>query len=125
MMLQVRVTKNNEAKLVFHNGVFHHFLSPASSKKITCSFPGYSTDDLVNFTTTALHHLSSYDENIVDGVIRVDIFKNDEGKLVVNEFESLEARFFATKQAVTMETEAFLIEYWEKKIYASIGSLPN
>jgi hypothetical protein len=124
MMLQVRVTKSVEAKLIFHNGVFHHFLSP-SSKAITASFPGFSSDDVVNFASTAVQHLSSNDENIVDGLLRVDIFKNDEGKLVVNEFESLEARYFSTQQAIMMETEKFLNNYWEKKIYSSISSLPN
>lgn len=77
IMLQERVLKNKEAKLVFHNKQFHHFL-PASSS-IQCSFPGKSQLEVIAFATEALNSIAYREDFITDGLVRVDIFQNNEG----------------------------------------------
>jgi hypothetical protein len=37
------------------------------------------------------HQFGFHDHYILDGVVRVDVFKNGDGNLIVNELESLEA----------------------------------
>jgi hypothetical protein len=123
MMLQVKVLKNCEAKIVFLNGVYHHFLSP-STHMTTGSFEGFTKDGIINFASEAFSALSRNDEYILDGLVRVDLFQNNEGLLVVNEFESLEARYYASQQEVMMDTEEFLNNYWERKIYECIQMVP-
>ena len=51
---------------------------------------------------------------LLDGLIRVDIFINAKGEMVVNEFEGFEAGYADGKHDLTVEE--FLSEYWEKKI---------
>ena len=52
---------------------------------------------------------------IIDGLFRVDVFKNKQGMFVVNEFESLEANYDG---APNMEatTRSYLISYWLRKL---------
>jgi hypothetical protein len=119
MMLQVLVDCNQEAKLIFVSGVYHHFLGP-SSRQMRHSLRGTSGEDLIGFATRALEIISTSEDVVVDGLVRVDLFKNNEGNIVVNEFESLEARYFSSSQEVMMDTERFLTAYWESKIYLSI-----
>ena len=53
-------------------------------------------------------------ETCIDGLVRVDIMlSNDENKIIVNEFESLEANFYITKFAIEEESEVkiFLTQF--------------
>jgi len=119
MMLQERVNDNKEVKLVFLNGNFSHV---ASARK--CSLPGFTTEDLVSFAKEMLELLrSSSNHCILDGIVRVDIFKSNSGHLVVNEFESLDALYTGTSESCTNNTDLFLNLYWEGKIYNSICAL--
>jgi len=51
--------------------------------------------------------------SIIRGMLRVDIMCREDGVLVVNEFESLEA-FYTHKDHASRgaETEQFMIEFW-------------
>ena len=57
---------------------------------------------------------------ITDGLFRVDIFQTRQGKVVVNEFESLDANYDgeATCESVT---KTFLLAYWKKVIKAKLA----
>jgi len=48
---------------------------------------------------------------LLDGLVRVDFFENAKGLWVVNEFESLEARYESTAENDVI-VEDFLIQYW-------------
>ena len=54
-----------------------------------------SNEELMQFAETAVSMLKTRcPETCIDGLLRVDImFSNDESKMIVNEFESLEANF--------------------------------
>ena len=116
IMFQVKVSNTSEAKLVFLNGVFHHFLGPCNHK-IVKTLGSHKPAKIIEFASEALATLSLNEDVIVDGLIRVDVFVNNEDCLVLNEFESLEARYFNSKQEVMIDTKVFLINYWETKIY--------
>ena len=53
---------------------------------------------------------------VVDGLVRVDLLQCRDGRLVVNEFESLEARFNSGKVQDEMEMAALLQIYWYRKL---------
>lgn len=108
IMLQVRMKYNREVKLEFLGGQYKYFMS-CDVSTVTKSLPGHSNEDIIFFAAQALH-----DECIVDGLVRVDIFSNNEGNLVVNELESLEARWFTRGDTHFAKSETFLQKYWGK-----------
>lgn len=121
LMLQERVDQNKEAKLCFLNMKFSHLISSTTTRK---SQRGFSTEELISFAYNALKMLetSCRGSCILDGLVRVDLFKSNDGKLVVNEFESLEARYFGDVAEMT-QVENFLKDYWEIKISHCVNKL--
>jgi len=70
-------------------------------------------DTLLQFANEAVSRfVTNIPFAITDGLFRVDIFQTQEGKLVVNEFESLEANYSSKKEALHLKTYDFLIKYW-------------
>ena len=61
---------------------------------------------------------------ITDGLLRVDIFKNKDGKYVVNEFESLDADYYGASSShlKTCQTSSFLREPESIEYFGSSGS---
>lgn len=53
---------------------------------------------------------------ITDGLFRVDIFQTAAGKMVVNEFESLDAEYQSPASGTAEATYTFLEKYWCHKI---------
>ena len=74
------------------------------------------TDSLLDFAGRAIERLRlNAPFTITDGLLRVDIFQDVTGEMVVNEFESLDANYSALTH-LQMATYSFLIKYWENKI---------
>lgn len=118
MMLQQRVTDNGEVKLCFLNKRFSHILQGDGLKQ---SFKGYTQDDIILFAYHCLNSLSHLDNVfIIDGMVRVDLFKDDQGLLVLNELESLDATYFTTKEKQAFQTVQFLENYWIEKICENV-----
>ena len=122
MMLQVRLDPVKEVKLVFMGGEFQYIMASGVSN-VYMSLKGHTTKQLIEFATSAIQRVSRHDEYILDGVVRVDLFQNNDGKLVVNEFESLEARRYASCHVEFDKLTALLDTYWEKMIYKAIALL--
>lgn len=75
---------------------------------------------LKSFASECLDLLEKSDQHFaLDGLVRVDIF-NANGRLVVNEFEGIEAVYFANNVVDEMNVNSDLENFWEDKIYASI-----
>ena len=110
---------NREVKLIFLNGEYSHSLSTTVSS-VKMSFPDIDETDMIAFATSVLQTVAQHDEYILDGLVRVDLFRNDEGELVVNELEGLEARFFTTVTNKLTDCQHWLENYWEKKILTCI-----
>jgi hypothetical protein len=73
--------------------------------------------DLLQFAQTALERLrSNAPFAITDGLFRVDIFQTITGRMVVNEFESLDAEYQSKISGTDEATYSFLERYWYQKL---------
>lgn len=108
-MMQPRMECRTEAKVVCFNGTAMYIA--------TTLFHGGSigtTDEMLEFAEKAIRDLAkACPFAILDGLVRVDIFRNKAGQLVVNEFESLEADFAHNKKDGDVFTALSL--YWFNK----------
>lgn len=98
---------------------FSHF---AKVKDSVQSFkPYFDSADLIAFAVKVLQVLNVERKCfILDGLVRVDLFMNDDNDLVVNELESLDANYLCASSTRECETSHFLACYWESKIYNGI-----
>jgi hypothetical protein len=87
---------------------------------VRLSLPGISQPALLAFGTSIIKCISEHDEFILSGLVRVDIMVNNEGHLVLNELESLEARHDTLEPNLSASCFSILSEYWEKVIYECI-----
>jgi hypothetical protein len=99
-MLQPRMGNRFENKVVCWNGKALYI-----SERKRAGGAQYATDaQLFEFAEHAidtLHIKCPY--AILDGLVRVDIFENQNNRLLVNEFESLEAMFLGSQQVAALE----------------------
>jgi len=119
-MIQPCMYNRKEYKVVALNNVPTYIASIASGRGKK-SAGGVNqqfgdTDSLLEFAGKAI---GTFRLNapfaITDGLFRVDVFQDVTGKMVVNEFESLDANYSALTH-LQMATHSFLIKYWENKI---------
>ena len=61
----------------------------------------------------------SFGAFLSDGICRVDLFCTTDGRLVVNEFESLDAAFYGSNEE-DFHTAEFLIAYYETMLRNNI-----
>jgi hypothetical protein len=124
MMLQEKILTGPgrvapEAKICFLNKKYSHFVNGSKCVK---SFSNFSKHEIIAFASSALEALKhKEDQFILDGLVRVDIFKSNQGEMVVNELESLEAAFDSSSFLAVSQTKLFLQHYWESKIYEYIA----
>jgi hypothetical protein len=120
MLLQPRMKNRKEYKVVVLNErptYISYNPKDSGSDRKAFSKPPYT--DLLEFADIALQKLKkNCPETISDGLIRVDIFQNENKKFIVNEFESLDANYAANegnmvKDSITSESLNF---YWMQKI---------
>lgn len=129
MMLQEKAFNNTEPKIVYLNKQFSHFAGGRGrGSAVVKSLPGYTSDDLIKFGHDVIDRLSnnSLGHNyILDGLVRIDMFKSNDGKLVLNEVESLEAGYKTNDENACARVATFIQIYWETKIFNSIHTLCN
>lgn len=97
----------------------------STTSTIKMELEGYTKVEFITFGLSALQkiHEADRDTYILDGLVRVDIFKNNEGNLVVNEFESLEARHFSNNHCKVIGVTDYLRLYWREKLYKCVCEL--
>jgi hypothetical protein len=78
---------------------------------------------LQTFGENVLAHMAVHDHYILDGVVRVYVFRNCDGDLVVNELESLEASCPTNCLLESTKLSSFRVLYWESIIYSCFESL--
>ena len=98
LMIQACMHNRKEYKVVVLGGQPAYVASVAGSgnKKCTSGINRRFSDDdgLLEFSRLALERFrGNVPCAITDGLFRVDIFQNIHGKLIVNEFESLDANY--------------------------------
>lgn len=108
-------------KLVFLDGKFSHVSSYSKAGK---AFGYDNNEELIQFATTAIELLRSRlaDRQWTSQLIRVDVMKDDNEKLKVNEFESLEAMYEATVDD-NVRVSNFLTNYWIEKVHIHVIAL--
>ena len=120
LMIQPCMYNRREYKVVSLNNVPTYVATIATGKNkksiggVNKSFA--STDELLSFAAEAIERFRlNAPFAVTDGLLRVDIFQDATGQMVVNEFESLDANYSASPELM-MATHSFLIKYWENKI---------
>jgi hypothetical protein len=113
-LIQPRLKNRREEKIILLNGVaVTRFTKNKSGKSFL------SKNNLFHFAELAIKSLKkNIPATIIDGLTRVDIMVTDNGRPIVNEFESLEATFYSnsTNNNDELITQNFLQEYWLKKL---------
>jgi hypothetical protein len=117
-MMQPRMHCRTEVKVACFNGTAMYIA------KTLYDGPGIGTQaEMLEFAERAIRDLkSACPDAIVDGLVRVDIFKTKTGKLVVNEFESLEADYSHSKEG---DLSTMLSLYWYDKMNQYMDEISN
>ena len=107
-IIQPKLENGKECKVVCLNGKASHITM--KNNHISSAFS--SPEVLHKFAEDSIQFLENIlPSTILNGLVRVDIMERNDGKLIVNEFESLEAGF--EKSANTDSTVVSFIEnYW-------------
>lgn len=101
-------------------------MANGTNKPVSLPAGNHSSEDCAAFGASVLKRLQSLREPhfILDGIVRVDLFCADDGRIVVNELESFEAGYSSqSRPEAELETNIFLENYWERKINECICSL--
>ena len=115
---------NDEVKMVFLNKKFSHFCVDGKNRAVRLSLHGYEKEDLIKFGLQVMRKVEDRSTAcIVDGLFRVDVFKGNNGSLVVNELETMDLAYFSRIEQHSLTVLMFLQYYWEKKIYDCIAGL--
>lgn len=102
VMLQPCVPNQMEIKVACWNGDAPFIAKKHRGGLRPRCFVDTTEEDVLVFATNAITRLKSSNPNsITDGLVRVDVFQLPNKKLVVNEFESLEAEFEQSRAVVT------------------------
>jgi hypothetical protein len=113
-IIQPRLRNRREEKITLHNGKARTRFTKNTNGKVFLD-----QKNLFNFAENALLKLKEVvPSTITDGLTRVDIMITDYGKIIVNEFESLEATYYSSKTCSNEEvsTQQFLELYWVKNL---------
>ena len=131
LMIQPCMYNRKEVKIVVLNEepLFKAGISTGSNSRSKTGINKCFSDKegLLAFARQAMERFQSAAPfAITDGLFRVDIFQTLSGKMVVNEFESLDAAY-DTVSTGTYDYQAltynFLQKYWQKKIDSVLFSL--
>jgi len=110
-----------EYKVVVFNEEVQFVAANARRARPSVSFSKRPHYKLIEFAHDAVQDLKkSCPEFLCDGLVRVDIFENQYGDMVVNEFESLEACYYTTNDSDMIFAQK-LTCYWEVKIHSYLS----
>jgi hypothetical protein len=123
LILQPKMKKNNESKVILYNGKAKYITSTSTSGLSK----SHKKEELFAFAEEAWRHLCMRTEGafLSDGLTRVDIFCNNFGNLVVNEFESLDAQYSKFGGTSEAETKTFLEGYYFDKLDSIVKAVLN
>jgi len=121
LMLQPIMSNRREYKVVLFNHVVQH-TAGSYTEKAGYPFSKENLQSMVNFAEDSLRYCKNQCPfMITDGLVRVDIFENQSGQLVVNELESLEAGYEHIKINVTGNLNEKLKFYWKERLIKYIN----
>jgi hypothetical protein len=121
IMIQACMSNRKEYKIVVFNQIIQYIMVEYKHSKPSKAFSKKPHKELFSFVYEAIQDLKNdCPAFICDGLVRVDIFQNKHGRLVVNEFESLEANYYSKHIDDMLLTEK-LTDYWIEKIIFFVG----
>lgn len=119
VMVQPRMTNRCEEKVVLVN--CKPFYIADKSMNPGSGFSFASQDQLFEFAIDAVRLLKLREPAFQSkGLVRVDVFCNAEGKLLVNEFESLEAVYYKRPLELENQVTSALALFWHKVLVKCI-----
>ena len=116
LIIQPRMVSNAESKVVLWNGVAQYVcITPGRIGILKKKEYNISKSDLFKYTEDACATLKQETNGAFnsDGLTRVDCFCLSNGKIVVNEVESLDANFSGRSDSESL-TSTFLVNYYCK-----------
>jgi len=112
-MIQPTLVNRKEYKVVVLGGKPAHICPTAKGVAKAFSTP----PEIMQFAEDAVKELKkARPATIDDGLLRVDIMCTRDNRMVVNEFESLEAAYIVKNDKYNVAVNNFLINYWETKL---------
>jgi len=118
VMVQPLMVNATEKKTVVVNGKAFYIADnfQRNGRKYSSKIFRHTNNEVMTFAEEAVAKLkAARPYAIVDMIVRVDIFENAQGQLIVNEFESFEA-LYETKSGKLRDIEqkiyVFLQDYW-------------
>lgn len=124
LMIQARMINNKEYKVVVLNGSAKYLAY--NTHRHGVAFSSKPHKKLFDFAESAVQQLkASNPSSIIDMLVRVDIFQTYRGDFVVNEFESLEADYFASEHCQMFTENAaymYLLNCFCEKIRTFVRS---
>lgn len=116
IMLQPTMSNTKEYKIVCVNGEPHYEITQPRGGIVTKAYENPETRR--RFAKQAIQALHEAFPNraILDGLIRVDIFCNNQGNLVVNEFEGFEAMYGPAPYGRDLPVTFKISQFWRLKV---------
>jgi len=122
LIVQPRMINNNESKVILWNGKAQYLNINGKKRGIIGNKNGreVTNDEVFKFAEDAWEALRKGTRGafLGDGLSRVDCFLSAAGKIVVNEFENLDANFSGPK-LYECRTPQFLCNYYKNMIMQS------
>jgi hypothetical protein len=121
-MVQPMMSNRREFKIV----LFNHralYISASPTQTLGFAFKKENMEYIFKFSEYALNVCKEKCPHMItDGLIRIDVFENQNNNLIVNEIEGLEAKYdHATKFELTGDLEQKLQMYWTEKLQLFIN----
>jgi len=114
LMMQPTLANPKECKVVVLNGTAAYISNPAKQASGGRKFADKHV--ILAFAENALCELSDAIKGTISKMlVRVDVMSLNDGRLVVNEFESFEAAYWGTKENA-MDASTFLLRFWQLTI---------
>lgn len=121
LIIQPRMVSSNESKVILWNGKAQYVCTNGGKRGILGKTTKPKLFTFVEEAWTALN-TETNGAFLGDGLSRVDCFCTEDGKIVVNEFESIDANFSGTRSYESMTT-SFLADYYKRIIDTKLISL--
>ena len=115
------MVSSNESKVILWNGKAQYVCTNGGKRGILGKTTKPKLFTFVEEAWTALN-TETNGAFLGDGLSRVDCFCTEDGKIVVNEFESIDANFSGTRSYESMTT-SFLADYYKRIIDTKLKSL--
>ena len=119
LILQERMKHDNESKIILLGGQAKFATSVDSKSGLirATKFEAVSREALFKFAEDAYKELNKNCPYFCcEPMVRVDIFKTADNKLVVNEFESLSSNFGCANHSDEIVISDYILNFWEAKL---------